>query len=234
MTRLLALALLLAAPAWAGTARKAPAYTANQVFDRMLAAQEAQAYYRAEIEKAEGPVGQEPVSVTRGTLHTRPGARARLEIREPSPGLVLCDGKALWVELAEVQQVMKYDATRMIASGNFFLDLASSVRHYSHAAFKRLIVPGPGFDGAQVTALELLPKAAKGAAFERMQVWVDHERWTVLRVLLDLEGSRHDVRFSQIRISDAAAVKKDPELGPAKGLFSYKAPKGYEVFDLDL
>lgn len=228
----LVLVACLAWPGWAGASK--PKYSANQVFDRMLEAQRRQVYLRAEVSKAEGPVGQEPTSLTKGRLHAAPGARARLEIRDPSPGLVLSDGRHLWIELAEVQQVMKYDARRLIASGNFFLDLPSSVRHYSKEAYKRLIVPGPGFDEAKVTALELLPKQPEAAGFERMQVWVDHQRWVVLRVLLDYAGTRSDVRFSRVRVTERAALDKDPRLAPAKGLFTYEPPKGFEVFDLDL
>lgn len=215
-------------------AAERPKYTAMQVFERMLAAQESQGYYRAQVTKSEGPVGKAPTAVTEGVLQAMPGAKARMDIAKPSPGLVLSDGKALWVELAEVKQVMKYDATRLIESGNFFLDLASSVRHYSHAAYKRLIVVGEGFDPAQVTALELLPKKPREAGFERMRVWVDHERWTVLRVLLDMAGNRSDVRFDKIEITGKDALKKDPKLAPPAGTFKYQPPKGYEVFDLDL
>jgi outer membrane lipoprotein-sorting protein len=216
-----------------GAAEKPP-YTADEVFAKMLEAQEAQGYYTAQVEKAEGPVGKKPVSISKGRLQAEPGAKARMEITSPSAGLVLSDGKHLWVELADVKQVMKYDATRLIASGNFFLDLASSVRHYSHAAYKRLIVAGKGFDPAQVTALELLPKEPDKAGFERMRVWVDHERWTVLRVLLDYGGTRSDVRFSKIKILGKDALAKDPSQAPEPGLFQYSPPKGYEVFDLDL
>jgi outer membrane lipoprotein-sorting protein len=232
--------------AWAGTllgallsaaaltAAEDPKYSAYQVFDRMLAAQESQAFYSAQVEKAEGPVGEKPVSISRGQLRTAPGGLARMDINEPSPGLVLADGKKLWVELAEVQQVMLYDQAKLKASGNFFLDLASSVRHYSKAAYKRLIVPGPDFDEERVTALELLPKQADKAGFERLQVWVDHQRWTVLRVLMDYGGTRSDIRFSDITILSQDELKKAPKKGPKPDLFKYRPPKGFEIFDLDL
>ena len=218
----------------AASAADNPKYSAYQVFDQILAAQASQAFYRAEVEKAEGPVGKKPVNISRGLLRAAPGGLARMEIREPSPGLLLSDGKHLWIELAEVQQVMEYDQAKLKASGNFFLDLASSVRHYAKAAYKRLIEPGPGFDPGSVTALELLPKKPDQAGFERMQVWVDTSRWTVLRVLMDYGGTRSDVRFSKIKIYSPAELERDPSLGPAKGLFTYKPPKGFEVFDLDM
>lgn len=230
---LLALLLFLSAAAELA-AYDAPKFSADEVFAKMLEAQEAQAFYESQVEKSEGPIGKPAASVSKGTLKAQPGAKARMEITSPSAGLIVSDGKHLWVELGEVKQVMKYDATRLIASGNFFLDLASSVRHYSKAAYKRLIVPGKGFDPAKVTALELLPKRPEAAGFERLRVWVDHERWTVLRVLLDYGGTRSDVRFSGIKVTGKDALAKDPKLAPAKGLFDYKPPKGFEVFDLDL
>lgn len=219
------LMILLLGAAPGARAAGDPKYSAYQVFDRMLAAQEAQAYYQAEVEKTEGPVGEKAGAVSRGTLRAAPGGLSRMEIREPSAGLLLSDGKHLWVELAEVQQVMMYDQAKLKASGNFFLDLASSVRHYAKAAYKRLIVPGEAYDPKGVTAVELLPKKPEQAGFERMQVWVDHERWTVLRVLMDYAGTRSDVRFSQIKIYSPADLKQQPQLRPAKGLFKYRPPR---------
>lgn len=223
-------ALLFAAPLGAV---EQPRYTASQVFSHLLTALESQAAYQAEVVKEEGPVKGKPTSVTQGRLRTAQGARARMEIRKPSKGLMVCDGKQLWVELPEVEQVMRYDADKLKASGNFFLDLASSVRHYAQAAYKRLIVPGEGYDEAQVTALELLPKDSAAAGFERMRVWVDHRRWTVLRVLMDLDGVRSDVRFSKIKITGKDAAEADPKLLPAPKTFEYRPPQGWEVFDLD-
>jgi outer membrane lipoprotein-sorting protein len=216
-----------------GAAEK-PKYTASEVFERMLAAQESRAWTRAELVKEEGPIGQAPVSVTRGLLQTKPGGLARLQIKKPSPGLIVCDGKRLFVELAEVQQVMQYDAAKLKASGNFFLDLASSIRHYAQAGYKRLFVPGKAFDAAKVTAIELLPKKPDAAGFERLKVWIDMERWVVLQVQLDYGGTRSKAVFSRIQApsKDELAQGKVKDLDAA--LFGYKAPKGYEVFDLDL
>lgn len=214
--------LLLAGPL-AGA--QAPRYTAPQVFDEMLKAQEARAWFQASVVKREGPVGQSPTAVSRGVLRAAPGGRARLDISEPSPGVIVSDGKRLWVELTEVNQVMSYDAAKLKESGNFFLDLPSSIRHYSKASQRRLIVPGEGFDPEKVSAVELLPLHPDKAGFARLQVWVEERRWVVLRVLLDYGGTRSDVRFEGIRTG------ADKPLDEA--LFHYKPPKGFEVFDLD-
>jgi outer membrane lipoprotein-sorting protein len=210
-----------------------PRYTATQVFEQMLKALDDQAFYQADVRKEEGPSRGKPSSRTQGRLQTAPGSKARMEIRKPSKGLMVCDGSQLWVELPDVEQVMRYDAAKLKASGNFFLDLASSVRHYSKAAYKRLILPGAGYDKDAVTALELLPKDAATAGFERLRVWVDHRRWTVLRVLMDLDGVRSDVRFSNITIIKKGEAAKDPKLLPDPKLFVYQPPRGWELFDLD-
>jgi outer membrane lipoprotein-sorting protein len=216
--------LLLALSSFASAAT-VPRYTAPQVFDEMLKAQAAQGSYRAEIVKREGPIGASPTAVSKGVLRVAPGGKARLDISEPSPGVIASDGKRLWVELTEVGQVMSYDAAKLREGGNFFLDLPSSIRHYAKASQRRLIVPGPGFDPDKVSALELLPLHPQEAGFQRLQVWVDEERWVVLRVLLDYGGTRSDVRFGSIQTGAKAPVDET--------LFHYKPPKGFEVFDLD-
>ena len=216
------LALLMAARLAAAVV---PRFTAPEVFQEMLKAQESQGWYQATVVKREGPVGVSPTTVSRGVLRVAPGGRARLDISEPAPGGIASNGKRLWVELTEVGQVMSYDAAKLKESGNFFLDLPSSIRHYAKASQRRLIVPGPGFDAAQVSALELLPLHPDKAGFQRLQVWVDENRWVVLRVLMDYGGTRSDVRFESIQTGAKAPLDET--------LFQYKPPKGFEVFDLD-
>jgi len=228
------LALVLALAAVANAAEK-PRWTADQVFRKVLEAQESQAWLQAKVSKREGPAKRpKEAQLTEGELRALPGGKARLEIAVPAQGLILADGRHLWVELAEVEQVMKYDQAKLAASGNFFLDLASSIRHYSKAGLRRLIKPGEGFDPAKVSAIELLPLKPQQAGFERLRVWVEEERWVVLRVLLDYGGTRSDVRFSDIRVLGKDALAKDPKKGLDPALFKYKPPKGFEVFDLDL
>lgn len=220
---LLLVSLLLGSPL---AAAQVPRYTAPQVLEKMLKAQEARAYFQADLVKREGPRGQRPTAISRGLLRAAPGGRARLDIKAPSPGLIVSDGRHLWVELPEVQQVMRYNASKLRESGNFFLDLPSSIRHYSKTSLCRLIVPGVGFDPARVGALELLPLRPDRAGFQRMRVWVDERRWVILRVLLDYNGTRSDVRFNHILTG--------PRVPDGENPFHYKPPKGFEVFDLDL
>jgi outer membrane lipoprotein-sorting protein len=203
-----------------------PRYTAAEVFDEMLLAQESQASYQATVIKREGPEGKSPTAESRGVLRAAKGGKARLDISTPSPGVIVSDGKQLWVELTEVGQVMRYDASKLKESGNFFLDLPSSIRHYSQASRRRLILPGEGFDPDKVSALELLPLKPAQAGFERLQVWVEEGRWVVLRVLLDYGGTRSDVRFEGIQTGSKEPMDET--------LFHYKPPKGFELFDLDL
>jgi outer membrane lipoprotein-sorting protein len=225
------LLLLLAAPA---AAAEKPRYTAPEVFDQMLKAQEGRAWWTAKVVKSEGPLQGGKSSTSEGLLSVKPGGLARLDIQKPSPGLILSDGKLLWVELPEVSQVMRYNAAKLKESGNFFLDLPSSIRHYAKSSQRRLFLPGEGFDPTQVCALELLPLQPSQAGFERLRVWVDEGRWAVLRVQLDYGGTRSDVRFDDIKIAEQAAVAAGTvkDLDPA--LFHYQPPKGFEIFDLDL
>ncbi len=217
-----------------------PRYTATQVFQKMLQAQESQLALSAKVWKDDrDPARPKAAASVSGTLRTLPGGLARLDLTWPKQGLVLSDGKALWVELPEVKQVMKYDAKRMRDSGNFFMDLASSIQHYAKASLKRLVLVGPDFDASKVTALQMDPDDPRKAGFESLRVWVDHQRWVILRVALVHGGTETIIRFENIKIQrkgvpllkDGSSLGKD-ELSPE--LFKYTPPKGYETFDLDI
>jgi outer membrane lipoprotein-sorting protein len=223
--------LLVCGPAPAATD---PAYSATEVFDHVLETQEAQAWSQADVVKEERAPGQKKPDISKGHLLTAPGGLARLELTKPSKGLIVSDGKTLWVELPEVEQVMRYSSAKMRQSGNFFLDLAPTIRHYSQTSYRRLMVPGPGFDSAKVSALELQPLQPSQAGFEKLQVWVDQGSWTILQVRLNYGGTESTVHFSHAKAVTKADVAKDPKQDMDPARFTYKAPKGFEIFDLDL
>jgi outer membrane lipoprotein-sorting protein len=215
-------------------AAESPKFPATEVFDRVLAAQESQAWSSSEIVKEERAPGDKKPSISKGKLTSKQGGLARLELRSPSKGLIVSDGKNLWVELPEVSQVMRYSAAKLRQGGNFFLDLAPTIRHYSKASYRRLIVPGPGFDADRVSALELQPLKPQQAGFEKLRVWVDQNTWSILQVRMDYGGTQSLVKFSKIQSVSQDAVAKDPKLDVDPKLFEYKAPKGFEIFDLDM
>jgi outer membrane lipoprotein-sorting protein len=215
-------------------AAERPKFPATEVFEKVLAAQESLAWSSAEITKEERAKGEKKATISRGKLISKQGGLARLELTVPSKGLILSDGQHLWVELPEVAQVMKYSAAKLRQSGNFFLDLAPTIRHYSKASYRRLIVPGPGFDPNTTSALELQPLKPQQAGFERLRVWVDQDNWTILQVRMDYGGTQSKVTFEKIRAATKDAVAQDPTRDVDPKLFQYKAPKGFEIFDLDL
>jgi outer membrane lipoprotein-sorting protein len=211
-----------------------PKFPATEVFEKVLAAQESLAWSSAEITEEERAKGEKKATISKGKLISAQGGLAHLELTLPSKGLIVSDGKSLWVELPEVSQVMKYSAAKLRQSGNFFLDLAPTIRHYSKASYRRLIVPGPGFDPNTVSALELQPLKPQQAGFERLRVWVDQDNWTILQVRMDYGGTQSLVTFEKIKAATKDAVAKDPKRDVDPKLFEYKAPKGFEIFDLDM
>ena len=213
---------------------KRPKFPATEVFDKVLSVQESMAWMSADIIKEERAAGDKKTVISKGTLTTKPGGLARLELTVPSKGLILSDGKSLWVELPEVSQVMRYSATKLRQSGNFFLDLAPTIRHYSKASYRRLVMPGPGFDPEKVSALELQPVKPGQAGFEKLRVWVDQNTWSILQVWMDYGGTQSTVKFKNVHTVSNETVKKDSKLDVDPKLFEYKAPKGFEIFDLDL
>lgn len=209
-------------------------YSTGEVLQALLDAQDNRAWTRAEVIKTEQSINAKgKPTASQGRL-TASGGQARLDLETPSKGLVVADGKFLWVELPQVEQVYRYDQGQLAASGNFFLDLASSIRHYAKVSLKRRIPVGPGFDDGRVVALELIPARHHAMGFERLQVWVETRRWEVLRVLMDYGGNRTDIRFKGVQIMSRRGLKTDPTRALPKDTFKYKRPKGFEVFKIDL
>jgi outer membrane lipoprotein-sorting protein len=229
---LLMASLALASLGLPGSARaKAPLeLTALEVYEKVLKAQQQQAFLSCIITKEELKGGASAQQVS-GTLEVAAGGKANLLITQPSRQLMVSDGHWLYMEMSDVKQVMKYDAEQLKRGGNFFLDLGSSIQHYAKASLKRLIVPGDGFDPKDYEALELMPLDPKGAGFQRMRVWVARDGWVVRQVELKLEGVDTRVRFDSLKIITKADLDKGK--APLDGaLFKYSPPKGYEVFDL--
>lgn len=228
-------AALLAPLAASAKARKPRLYMPGDVFQAVLEAQDRQAWVRADVVKTETALsGGKAPTITKGHLVSKHGGKARLQIDEPAAGLLVADGEHVWMELPQVEQVMRYDEASLAASGNFFLDLASSIRHYSKASVKRRLKPGPGYDEARVAALEMVPTHPEQAGFERLKVWVDDRRWVVLRVVMDYGGTESDVAFQNVEVMTFAGIRADPGQVLPKDLFEYKPPKGFEVFDMNL
>jgi outer membrane lipoprotein-sorting protein len=109
----LAAALAPPAPARADGALR---LEAGDVFQGMLEAEDKRAWMQADVVKTEQALGSAKApAVTQGRLTSAEGGKARLVISSPTPGLIVADGKRLWVELAPVQQVMRYNETSLAA-----------------------------------------------------------------------------------------------------------------------
>ncbi len=235
----LAAALLAALPPTAPLAARGrrPHYSPGDLIRRLLAAQDSRYWTRAGVVKVERrldardrPRGR--AQVTRGRLLCARG-KARLRITAPAKGLVVADGRHLWVELPQVGQVYRYDQARLAAGGNFFLDLASSIRHYAALGKPRPARLGPGFNPDWDQALVLTPRRGAVADFRRLKVWVNVRRWVVLRVVLDRAGVRDDIDFPGVRAMSAAGLRADPGQRLRKDAFRYRPPRRYQVFDMD-
>jgi outer membrane lipoprotein-sorting protein len=230
MLKLLLLAVFLRGAPLPAKASKAAEMTALEVYEKVLKAQKDQAALECRIVREDLKAQGEAQKVS-GTLKVAAGGKARLDITFPSRQLVVSDGKALYIQMDDVKQVMKYDAQQLKKGGNFFLDLGSSIRFYAKASLKRLIEAGPGFDPAKTAALELMPLDPRAAGFERMRVWVDRGEWLVRRVELKVGGVDTRVSFEKVLAVTRAEAAKGAKV-PPDSEFRYAAPKGYEVFDL--
>ena len=206
-------------------------YTALEVYENVMKAQKSQAALECRVVREETGGEGGPSRVT-GTLKVASGGRALLDIPLPSPQRAISDGKTLFVELSDVKQVMKYNAEQLRQSGNFFLDLGASIKHYARASLKRLIEPGEGFDEAKISALELMPLKPQEAGFESMRVWVAKDGWLIRQVSLKLGKVDTKVSFDQITVTSKADIESGKKPGLDKKIFRYSPPKGWQVFDL--
>jgi outer membrane lipoprotein-sorting protein len=198
----------------------------------MLKAQDKQAVFSCEVRREEWTeAAPETVKRVYGILKIKAGGKARFDILRPSEQLLVCDGKNIWMVFPEAKQVMRQNAETMKTSGQFFLDLASSIRYYSKASQVRLIPVSKEFDRRVVSALELTPKDPATAGFDKAEVWVDTSRWVVQEALLTSGGSMVRARFTHIKTATPAQVRKTPSRNLPDSIFNFKTPEGYEVFD---
>ena len=214
------------------SALTAKGLTPRVILEKIVKAQESQAAFFCEVRREEWAEAA-PNTVRRvyGTLRIKSGGKARFEILQPAKQLLVCDGKNLWMVFPEAKQVMRQSAETLKTSGQFFLDLASSIRYYSRISQARQVPAGKDFDPRAVTCLELTPKDPAAAGFEKAEIWVDRGRWVVLQALLTSGGNLVRARFINIKTATQAQVKKNPRLNLGEGFFNYKPPEGYEVFD---
>lgn len=208
-------------------------FTADQVVERLLKTQSGIASFsctvlREDFQELSDRSG--PRQVT-GTLKARPGGLARFEIKEPSPQLLISDGKTLWMVLPEARQVFRQETRSLRTSGQFFLDLTTSIRYYARNSTPRLRAPGSGFNPRNTVALELSPKDPASCGFDKVVLWVDLKNWLVLQSELSGSGLLVRARFKDIRAYTKEQVKADPRCGLPSKLFQYQVPKGWEVFD---
>ncbi len=204
--------------------------TAPQVMARLLKAQAGLAAFSCDVTREELQEGSAPRR-SRGTLKVKPGGKARFEITEPSPQLLVSDGNTLWMALPEARQVFRQETRSLRTSGQFFLDLTSSIRYYSRNSRARLRSAGPGFDPRSTVALELLPKDPALSGFDKVVVWVDLDRWLILQGELTGSGTLVRAKFSRIHAYSLAQVKAVPSRRLPDKLFHYQPPQGWEVFD---
>jgi outer membrane lipoprotein-sorting protein len=196
----------------------------------LLKAQASRAALSCEVSREEIQEGGAPRR-SQGSLKIKPGGRARFEITSPSAQMLVSDGSTLWMALPEARQVFRQETRSLRTSGQFFLDLTSSIRYYSKNSQARLRSAGPGFDPHSCVALELLPKDPTLSGFDKAVVWVDLNRWVVLQGELTSSGTLVRVKFNHIHAYSLAQVKADPSKRLPDKLFHYQPPKGWEVFD---
>ncbi len=206
-------------------------FDAEGIFAKALQAQDGLASLECELSREQGRPGATPQR-SRGRLKFLDPGLARLDLREPSDQKVVLDGRFLWVEMAESRQVMKYGAVGLRESGNFFLDLGSSLRHFGKGSAKKLVAPGPGFDLHQVVSLKLTPRDPRSAGFGSLRLWIDLGNWMILQAQLVQDGSENLLRFDAIRAVSKAEADQGLKEPLKAAAFYYSPPKGYEVFDM--
>lgn len=208
----------------------AQAATPRQVLDQLLKTQKDQAVMTCRLRREQkgALLGGSGVKVLEGRLQWKRGGKARLEVDKPSRQLMVSDGKAVWMEVPEARQVLRQDASQLRSAGQFFLDLASSIRYYSKNSHLHGLAAGKEFK-ADVQAFELVPRDPAKLGFDRMKVWVEKSRGQIVQVVLESEGMEIKVGFDAVKAHTLAEVAAHPSLDLPESLFRYKVPPGYEV-----
>ena len=214
LSRIRWLAVLLAAPALAGSDERAAlvdAFDARYAGLRDFRTRFVQESYVAALERSETSRGR--------LLYRRPG-HLRWEVEEPEPSVLVVDGETLRLYDPEegVLQIAPVGAGGVSQTALGFLFGESDLRRSFHV---ELLPARTGEDGERRVGLRLMPRADAG--FERLDLWLDVETVRVREVVIhDLLGNRSRIRFEGL----------EENVGLEETLFTIQVPDDTEVIDL--
>jgi outer membrane lipoprotein-sorting protein len=201
---------------------------ARDVLDRLLSVQEKRALTVCQVQRWAGQPDGSFKKTLQGRLWLKSGGRARLEADKGQ--VVTCDGRMLCLLEPESRQVMRSGTTGMKQSGQFFLDLAESIRYYSQSgkvALKK--APAPEF-GPQSRALVIRSRDPEKSGFDRADFWLDKD-FFVRQVSLSVDGQAVRIQFDQPAAWTEQELAADPKADLPDSKFACGVPEGYEAVD---
>jgi len=152
----------------------------------------------------------------KGKLYLKKPNRFRLETETQT---VVSDGKQVWTYVYANEQVVLTSYSDMRGMPKWE-DLLFEYGEQYRAEYVALEKVGD----KQCHSVKLIPKEKdKDADVAEMKVWVDSDRWVVLKTAyVDLNGDVTTYRLSEVAV--------DPKMDDA--LFTFQVPEGVDVVDM--
>ncbi len=156
----------------------------------------------------------------KGIVSLKKGGKLRWEYSEPTPQVIVSDGKTLWVYTPALNQVNVGPAPEALAgpAGSFLAGLGRLREQFN----VRLLNPARPTDTAGDVLLDLAPKHAL-PTLTRLILAVDPKRWLVQKaVVYDQFENTVTMNFTKVQVNG----------GLADSLFTFKAPPGVATVPL--
>lgn len=193
---------------------EARAQSADDIVKRVRKKYDQLKTLRIDFEQVYHWVMADETSKIRGTLYLTRDNKYRVELPNQ---LVVTDGKTVWTFSKDLNQVM---IDRLSADAGNPLP-GELLLKYSRD-YRATILREETVDGTRTYVIELLPKK-EGEFVKKARVWVDRERWVVVRLLQeDLNGN--------VTVYNVLKLVENPKLGDE--LFTFEIREGIQVVDM--
>lgn len=220
-----------AVPAFSAPPGDTPARPENSEARRWMESQNEIGEMRADffltVEKA-GPDGQDWTGA--GKIWLAAGRKYRVNYEKPEPQILVSNGAQRWLYLKKINQVQVQSLPPEGNPAEFFLELGGGLAGWlARCQTERLsALEKPGW-----RVFALTPRPGKELGFTQVRLWVRGRERVPRRVEVDSER-RVRIEFKRLEVFTRFDLKWRPGLGVPKDWFTFSAPPGAEVIEMDL
>lgn len=159
-----------------------------------------------------------------GTWYQEKPGLFRMDFDEPEGDLVVSDGRALWLYYPSTHPDQVVRSSLESASGGRsgeIVDLQGRILDRARTVYDARYVGRERVDGHGAHLVELTPRN-QDAAYERVRLWIDVDRWLVRK----LAFTDHSETVRTIVLDELETGVTLPD-----SLFRFEPPDGVEVFE---